>query len=79
MEISAGTGRRKKCLIEDVSLVIEPGELVAVMGPSGAGKSTLLSIVNGQAIPSKGQVIIGGLDLHDHVQLFHGGHHHDEE
>ncbi len=72
VEISAGTGRRKKCLIEDVSLVIEPGELVAVMGPSGAGKSTLLSIVNGQAIPSKGQVIIGGLDLHDHFDLFRG-------
>lgn len=72
VEISTGHGHRQKKLLEDVSLVIQPGELVAVMGPSGAGKSTLLSIVNGQAIPSRGQVIIGGLDLHDHFELFRG-------
>ena len=72
VEISTGHGHRQKKLLEDVSLVIQPGELVAVMGPSGAGKSTLLSIVNGQAIPSRGQVVIGGLDLHDHFELFRG-------
>ena len=72
VEVSTGNGKRQKTLIHDVSFVIQPGELVAVMGPSGAGKSTLLSIVNGQAVPSRGQVIIGGLDLHDHFELFRG-------
>ena len=72
VEVSTGSGAKQKKLLEDVTLVIEPGELVAVMGPSGAGKSTLLSLVNGQAIPSRGQVIIGGLDIHDHYELFRG-------
>jgi ABC-type multidrug transport system ATPase subunit/pSer/pThr/pTyr-binding forkhead associated (FHA) protein len=65
-------GHPDRRLLEDVSLVIEPGELVAVMGPSGAGKSTLLSLVNGQAVPAAGRVLVGGLDLHDHVELFRG-------
>jgi len=59
-------------ILEDVSLVIEPGELVAVMGPSGSGKSTLLSLVNGQAVPAAGRVLVGGLDLQDHYELFRG-------
>jgi len=61
-----------KRLLEGVSLVVEPGELVAIMGPSGAGKSTLLSVLNGQTVPAAGRMIIGGLDLHDHYDLFRG-------
>jgi ABC-type multidrug transport system ATPase subunit/pSer/pThr/pTyr-binding forkhead associated (FHA) protein len=67
--ITVHGGRR---LLEDVSLVIEPGELVAVMGPSGSGKSTLLSLVNGQVAPAAGKVLVGGIDLHDHFELFRG-------
>ena len=63
------SGRR---LLESVSLVVQPGELIAIMGPSGAGKSTLLSALNGQLVPSAGQVTIGGLDLHAHYELFRG-------
>lgn len=67
--IAVHGGRR---LIDDVSLVIEPGELVAVMGPSGSGKSTLLSLVNGQVAPAAGKVLVGGIDLHNHFELFRG-------
>jgi ABC transport system ATP-binding/permease protein len=61
-----------KRLLEGVSLVIQPGEMVAIMGPSGAGKSTLLSVLNGQVAPAAGRIVIGGLDLHDHFELFRG-------
>ena len=63
------SGRR---LLEGVSLVVQPGEMVAIMGPSGAGKSTLLSVLNGQTVPAAGRLVIGGLDLHDHYDLFRG-------
>ena len=62
-------GRR---LLEGVSLVVQPGEMVAIMGPSGAGKSTLLSVLNGQTVPAAGRLVIGGLDLHSHYDLFRG-------
>ena len=63
------SGRR---LLEGVSLVIQPGEMAAIMGPSGAGKSTLLSVLNGQVAPAAGRIVIGGLDLHEHFDLFRG-------
>ncbi len=48
--------------VQDVDLVIRPGELVAVIGASGCGKSTLLRIIAGFIEPSKGKVILDGKD-----------------
>ena len=44
------------------SLVIRPGEVVAVTGPSGAGKSTLLAVVLGLLAPTTGRVRVLGAD-----------------
>lgn len=50
--------------LRDVTIQAESGNLVALMGASGAGKSTLLHVLNGTEKPSKGQVLINGIDIY---------------
>lgn len=50
-------------MLDDVSFVVEQGELTAVMGPSGSGKSTLLNLVAGLDRPTSGRVLVDGVDL----------------
>lgn len=50
-------------VLTDVSLVIEPGESVAIAGPSGCGKTTLLKLMLGIHAPQKGNILVGGVPL----------------
>ena len=50
-------------LLNEVSMVVKPGEIVAMMGPSGAGKSTLARIMAGIGTPTRGHVRLDGFDL----------------
>lgn len=45
-------------------LTIRPGERIAILGPIGSGKSTLLKVLAGLYAPTKGQVLLDGLDIH---------------
>jgi putative ABC transport system ATP-binding protein len=58
-----GRGPTEVHALREVDLVVEPGELVAVMGPSGSGKSTLLTIAGTLEEPTSGEVAVGGVPL----------------
>ena len=49
--------------LDDVSLTIEQGEILALLGPNGAGKTTLISIICGLVVPTGGTVRVGGHDI----------------
>ncbi len=49
--------------LSGVDLCIEDGEFHCIIGPSGSGKSTLLSIIGGMERPTKGRVLVYGIDI----------------
>jgi putative ABC transport system ATP-binding protein len=50
--------------LNEVSFVVEKGELVVISGKSGSGKSTLLNILSGIDLPTKGEVLIDKVPIH---------------
>jgi putative ABC transport system ATP-binding protein len=58
-----GQGATQVHALDDVSLSVEAGSMVAVMGPSGSGKSTFLTIAGSLEEPSGGEVFINGASL----------------
>ena len=51
-------------IIEDLSLQVPAGDVLAIIGPNGAGKSTLLKMLTGQLTPSAGSVRLQGEAVH---------------
>jgi putative ABC transport system ATP-binding protein len=49
--------------LDHADLVVEPGEVVALVGPSGSGKTTLCSIAGGILSATAGSVVVGGVDI----------------
>jgi ABC-type sugar transport system ATPase subunit len=58
-------GQRGLAAIDDLSLRIPSGEVLAVLGPSGCGKSTLLRIIAGLLSPDRGEVFYDNVPLRD--------------
>jgi len=52
--ISAGYGANR--VLNDVSLAVEPGEIVTIVGPNGSGKTTLLRLLIGAVRPASGRI-----------------------
>ncbi|KAK9453463.1 P-loop containing nucleoside triphosphate hydrolase protein [Dipodascopsis uninucleata] len=56
---------RDFCVLTDISLIINPGETVAIVGSSGCGKTTLVNMVTRLLMPSSGTIEIDGVDIKD--------------
>jgi ABC-2 type transport system ATP-binding protein len=64
LEVDGVTKRYgERVALEDVSLVVGPGEVCGLLGPNGAGKTTLVSIIAGLRRPDAGTVRVTGIDV----------------
>jgi len=54
---------KKRAVVNDVSIVVKPGEVVGLLGPNGAGKTTTFYMIIGFIRPDKGQVFLEGKNI----------------
>ncbi len=58
--LSKKTYSTEKCVLQNLSVVIQKGDVIGIVGTNGAGKSTLLKIITGVLTPTYGNVMIDG-------------------
>lgn len=60
-----GNGENAVTAVEDISLVVDSGEVIGLLGPNGAGKTTTIKLVLGLTLPDQGEVRIQGVNVYD--------------
>ncbi|KAJ3564459.1 hypothetical protein NPX13_g7837 [Xylaria arbuscula] len=55
--------------VEDVSLGLQKGEILALLGPNGAGKTTMINMIRGDLTPSSGRIYLQDIDVHKNTRL----------
>ncbi|MDF2847397.1 MAG: transporter ATP-binding protein, partial [Oerskovia sp.] len=63
--VDVRAGGREVTLLDGIELDLAPGRTVAVVGPTGAGKTTLVSLLSRLSDPTRGRVLIDGVDVRD--------------
>lgn len=56
---------RGRCVVNDVSLEVYPGEIVGLLGPNGAGKTTTFYLIVGVETPDEGRIFLGDEEITD--------------
>ncbi|RAP29038.1 LPS export ABC transporter ATP-binding protein [Candidatus Marinamargulisbacteria bacterium SCGC AG-343-D04] len=59
----------KRCVVNEMSLKMEKGEVVGLLGPNGAGKTTTFYMITGLVRPDNGQVFYKGKDI-THIPMY---------
>jgi len=54
-----------KIILNDISLKINKGDIIGLSGESGEGKSTFLDLISGLSKPSKGEILVDGVNIHN--------------
>lgn len=60
---------RGRKVVDDVSINIQPGEIVGLLGPNGAGKTTSFHLILGQIPPNEGKVLLDGKEI-THLPMY---------
>lgn len=58
--------RTDRLVLNDISIAIKKGQRIAIVGENGAGKSTLVKIITGLYAPSKGDLLLDGINIKDY-------------
>jgi len=58
----------EQMVLQDVEFIIPKGKFVGVIGPSGAGKTTFVDILLGLLVPTKGNILVDGVDIQSNIR-----------